>query len=317
MMTQTVTAPRLDPAKFRDPDVTADGSQRAQVQLVQLETLWFNTGTICNLECANCYIESSPRNDRLAYLSATAVAVFLDEIENEGLGTREIGFTGGEPFMNPEIVVMLEAALQRGFEVLVLTNGMRPMMKWSDELLQLRETYGDRLTLRVSVDHYTAQLHEQERGTRSWEPMIAGLRWLSAQDFHLSAAGRTQWGDDEADLRNGYRALFASHGIAIDATDPANLILFPEMDANADVPEITTACWSLLGQSPDDIMCASSRMVVQRRNDSAPVVLSCTLLPYDEGFEMGRTLSAASTAVKLNHPHCATFCVLGHASCSS
>jgi hypothetical protein len=57
---------RLDPAKFRDPAVTAKGETRATVALRALETLWFNTGTLCNLTCRNCYIESSPRNDRLA-----------------------------------------------------------------------------------------------------------------------------------------------------------------------------------------------------------------------------------------------------------
>ena len=59
-------APRLDPAKFRDPFTTAKGETRATVALRSLDTLWFNTGTLCNLTCANCYIESSPRNDRLA-----------------------------------------------------------------------------------------------------------------------------------------------------------------------------------------------------------------------------------------------------------
>jgi hypothetical protein len=58
----------LDPAKFRDPFVTATGEPRAQVALQRLETLWLNTGTLCNLACATCYIESSPTNDALVYL---------------------------------------------------------------------------------------------------------------------------------------------------------------------------------------------------------------------------------------------------------
>ena len=104
--------------------------------------------------------------------------------------------------------------------------------------------------------------------------------------------------------------------INIDAQDPIQLVLFPEMDETVDVPEITTQCWEILGISPDDIMCASSRMVVKRKGAQRPVVLSCTLLPYDPEFEMGETLAEASRNVKLNHPHCAKFCVLGGASCS-
>ena len=59
----------LDGAKFRDPAVTAKGETRARVALGGLKTLWFNTGTLCNITCAHCYIESSPTNDRLAYLT--------------------------------------------------------------------------------------------------------------------------------------------------------------------------------------------------------------------------------------------------------
>ena len=316
-MTQAQAPPRLDPRKFQDPDVTADGEERARVALTRLETLWFNTGTLCNLECANCYIESSPRNDRLVYLTAAEVAAYLDEIERDRLSTREIGFTGGEPFMNPEMLGMLEDVLERGFESLVLTNAMRPMMKCADGLLRLREVHGDQLTIRVSIDHYDPELHEEERGERSWTPMIEGLRWLSDCGFRLTAAGRTLWGDEESELRAGFVRLFADLGVRIDAIDPSQLVLFPEMDPSVDVPEITTGCWDLLGQSPDDIMCASSRMVVKRKGADSPVVLSCTLLSYDAAFEMGRTLAEAWSPVKLNHPHCAQFCVLGGASCSA
>src|SRR5918912_1262126 len=108
---------RLDPRKFRDPAVTAKGEARARVALDKLDTLWINTGTLCNLACANCYIESSPRNDRLAYVTAGEVAAYLDEIERDALGTTLIGFTGGEPFMNRELPAMIEDALARGFRV--------------------------------------------------------------------------------------------------------------------------------------------------------------------------------------------------------
>ena len=63
----------LYPEKFRDPDVTADGSKRAAVGLDRLETLWFNTGSLGNLTCTKCYNESSPRNDGLVYITAAEV----------------------------------------------------------------------------------------------------------------------------------------------------------------------------------------------------------------------------------------------------
>ena len=77
----------MDPRKFQDPFITAGGERRAHVALRALETLWFNTGTLCNLTCGHCYIESSPKNDRLVYLTAAEVAEYLDEIGISGLPT--------------------------------------------------------------------------------------------------------------------------------------------------------------------------------------------------------------------------------------
>ena len=303
-------------ARFADPAITADGARRAAVALGRLRTLWLNTGTLCNLACANCYIESSPRNDRLAYLSRAEVRSYLDEIATLRLGTEEIGFTGGEPFMNPDLLGMLSDSLDAGCRTLVLTNAMRPMMKCADALLALRRRHGDRLVLRVSLDHYRPELHERERGQRSWAPALQGLRWLSCQGFALRVAGR-RWGDEEQALRDGYAALFAAEGIAVDAQSPAELVLFPEMDLAAQTPEITTDCWELLGVSPADVMCASSRMVVKHRGAQAPHVVSCTLLPYEQGFALGPRLADALGPVALNHPHCSRFCVLGGGNCSS
>ncbi|HEX6979568.1 MAG TPA: radical SAM protein [Alphaproteobacteria bacterium] len=317
-MTVSALAPRsrLDPRKFRDPNVTAKGERRAAVAFRGLRTLWFNTGTLCNLACRNCYIESTPTNDRLVYLSAAEVRDYLDEIAREGLPTQEIGFTGGEPFMNPDLPAMLEDCLSRGFRVLVLTNAMKPMMKRRDALLALNVRHRDRLVIRVSIDHYTRDLHELERGPRAWAPMFEGLMWLARNGFNIHIAGRTFSGQPEAEIRKGFARLFAEHGIPVDAFDPVRLVLFPEMDANADVPEITEACWGILGVSPDAMMCASSRMVVKRKGAARPVVVACTLLPYEAPFELGNTLAEAAVEVKLNHPHCAKFCVLGGGACS-
>lgn len=311
-----VTAKALDPRKFQDPDWTAKGEPRASVALAALTTLWFNTGTLCNLTCRNCYIESSPTNDRLAYLTREDVLPYLEEIGRERLPTTEIAFTGGEPFMNPEIIVLLEETLERGFRALVLTNALRPMMKLAEPLLRLRKRFGGRLVIRVSLDHYTPALHELERGKNSWKPAIAGLRWLAHNGFAPRVAGRTLWGEPIAELRQGYRQLFAELGVAIDADDPNALVLFPEMDASLDVPEVTASCWKLLNVDPATMMCASSRMIVKRKGEGRPVVMPCTLIPYDDRFVMGHSLVEAVGAVKLNHPHCSRFCVLGGGSCS-
>ena len=313
--------------KFNNPLLTAKGEERAEVRLESLDTLWINTGTLCNITCKNCYIDSSPKNDDLVYFPLAELVKLLDEIAIMKTGTREIGFTGGEPFMNPQMPKMMRLALERGFEVLVLTNAMQPMQrkKTRAELIALKDEFGDRLTLRISLDHYTRQLHERERGAGSWDITVEGIDWLAGNGFSIAIAGRTCWGEDELSERVGYEKLMQEKHWPIDCSNPAQLSLFPEMDLQVEVPEITTACWEILGKHPSDVMCATSRMVVLRKGRERPAILPCTLIAYDEKFEMGDCLADAMKkdggnfsrgAVKLNHPHCSKFCVLGGGSCS-
>ncbi len=309
----------LDPAKFRDPDWTAKGERRASVAFEGLKTLWFMTGSLCNIECVNCYIDSSPRADHFVYLTPEDIAPYLDEIAALGYGTVEIGFTGGEPFLNPHMIRLAEMALERGHNVLILTNAMRPMMRPRVQagLLDLQVRFGGQMTIRVSLDHYEQAPHDAIRGPGSFASALVGLDWLSAHGFVLNLAGRTVWNEDEPTSRAGYAALINDHNWRIDPQSTKQLVLFPEMDDKVDVPEITTACWEILGRSPSEIMCSNARMVVRRKGADRACVLACTLLWDDAQFELGPTLAGARAPVKLNHPHCAKFCVLGGASCSA
>ncbi|PRY21447.1 4Fe-4S single cluster protein [Aliiruegeria haliotis] len=305
--------------KFIDPELTADGSPRARVALTDPQTLWFNTGTLCNIECRNCYIESSPTNDALVYLTADEVSAYLDQLEARRWQVREIGFTGGEPFMNTEMVEMARRSLARGYDVLILTNAMLPMMRprVRDGLRALQAEYGAKLTLRISVDHWSERLHDVERGRGSFAHTLRGMRWLRDVGIRMAVAGRSVWGESEEDARAGYARLYAENDFDIDAQDPGMTVIFPEMDDTSEVPEITTACWDILGKSPRSVMCATSRMVVKHKGAATPSVAACTLLPYDSAFDLGKTLADAERDVALNHPHCAKFCVLGGASCSA
>jgi len=312
-----IIIPALDPGKFTHPDRTAKGEQRAVVALTQLHTLWFNTGSLCNITCKNCYMDSSPTNDSLAYITAGEVDVYLDEIAAAGWPVEEIAFTGGEPFMNRNLLAMLESSLSRGFRVLVLSNAMKPLLNKRPALLDLHERHGNALTIRVSIDHHTPEHHEEVRGEDTWAPMMQGLKWLSQNGFQVAVAGRTMWNEETDTARKGYADLFRKEGIPVQADNPAELVLFPEMDETQDVPEITVHCWDILGVNPESMMCSTSRMVIKRKGAKSPVVTPCTLLPYDSQFELGERLSDSIKAVKLNHPHCARFCVLGGASCSA
>ncbi|MEM9180349.1 MAG: radical SAM protein, partial [Pseudomonadota bacterium] len=289
------------------------------VAYAQTRTLWFNTGTLCNIQCVNCYIESSPTNDQLVYLTVADVEPFLNELDAAGETEIEIGFTGGEPFMAPEMLDILRLVLSRGHSVLMLTNAMQPMMRprIKGGLMQLKDDFEDRLIMRVSMDHFSPELHDEERGAGSFDLALKGLRWLSENGFKLALAGRTIWNEAEQVARDGYAALIASEKLAIDPDNAKELVLFPEMRPDGDPPEITTACWGILNKDPRDLMCASQRMVVKRKGAEKAAVVACTLLPYDPRFELGETLQEARQSVALNHSYCASFCVLGGGSCSA
>ena len=299
--------------KFKDPITTADGSTRAFIEAKKIKTLWFNTGTLCNIECKNCYIESSPKNDRLVYITFEEVKLFIDEAIDKNLGTKEIGFTGGEPFMNKDVLKMIEYSLSKNFKVLVLSNAMKPMLNRKEDLLKINH---QDLTIRVSIDHYQKEKHEEIRGKNTFNVMMEGLKWLNQNNFNYALATRLLWGEQEDQLRDNFNLFIDKYNLKLDAKSKEQLVTFAEMDEKVDTPEITTACWKLLGKNPDDIMCSSSRMVVKKKTSPKPSVIACTLLPYDDEFDLGQNLTDSLKKIYLNHKHCSKFCVLGESSCS-
>jgi MoaA/NifB/PqqE/SkfB family radical SAM enzyme len=306
-----------DQEKFLDPYITNDGKERAWVELERLETLWINTGTLCNLSCPHCYIESSPKNDQLSFFKASDLKKYIVDIKKLNLKTKCISFTGGEPFINPEIREMIELTLSEGFECLVLTNATHIIKRHYDFLKSWCQKYGASFKLRVSLDHFQETFHDLERGKGMFQQTIDNLKELSQLGVHLSIAGRSLFSETPDEALEGYLDLIKKESIFL-GEDPGNrIVIFPEMSLENDVPEITTECWDILNKDPREMMCSHERMVVKRKGESGPKVLPCTLLAYDQQFELGESLESSFKKVSLNHPFCAQFCVLGGASCSS
>jgi len=299
--------------KFNNLKLTADGKARAFIEAQDLKTLWFNTGTLCNLTCKNCYIESSPTNDRLSYLSFAEYLKVMHEVKQERFNLSEIGFTGGEPFLNKDFSKMLTHAVKQDLDVLVLTNAMKPMLNKKTEILMIDR---DRLTFRVSIDHVDQMKHEEIRGPNSYQPMMEGLRWLRDNGFKISLATRLMWGESEEETRKAFTQFILKNQLPIDAYSMKDLVTFTEMDVKKDTPEITTECWTILNKNPKTVMCSSSRMIVKKKGNKKLSVIACTLLPYDEAFDLGSSLKSSMQRIYLNHPHCSKFCVLGGSSCS-
>lgn len=300
--------------KFSTKQITANGYNRAFVNFTRLKTLWFNTGTLCNLSCKGCYIESSPTNNNLLYLNIKDVKNYIDQMALNEIFCDTIGITGGEPFMNRDIIEILDLCIKSKYSILVLTNAMQPMLNKIKDLKRFSDY--NRLTFRVSLDHYNKNGHESIRGKNTWDKALEGIHWLINNNFKINIASRII-NKNENMMRVGFAKLFKDKNFKIDAYNKSALVLFPEMDLESDTPEITTECWGILNSNPKNLMCSDSRMIIKKREEVKTSIVSCTLIPYEKDFSYGNNLKDSFKKVYLNHPYCSKFCVLGGASCSN
>src|SRR5438128_5882305 len=136
------------------------------VPLAHLDELWFQVGgTLCNLECRHCFISCSPTNHAFGFLDLETVRRYLDE--SVRLGVKEYYFTGGEPFLNRDMVAILELTLRYG-PATVLTNGTILKDEWLARLRHAEDTSIYSLEFRVSIDGFIAEDNDLLRGAGSF-----------------------------------------------------------------------------------------------------------------------------------------------------
>src|SRR5438128_1351967 len=124
------------------------------VELAHLDELWFQVGgTTCNLQCRHCFISCSPHNHDFGFLDLASVRRIL--AESVALGVKEYYFTGGEPFLNRDLVAILECSLRYG-PATVLTNGTVLQDAWLTRLRAADDASPYSLEFRVSIDGFTA-----------------------------------------------------------------------------------------------------------------------------------------------------------------
>ncbi|HEV8129358.1 MAG TPA: radical SAM protein, partial [Candidatus Eisenbacteria bacterium] len=120
------------------------------VPCLGLDTVWFQVaGTLCNLTCRHCFISCSPTNHSHELMSRAQVRRYLDE--GESLGVNDTYFTGGEPFLNREMVEILEDALRIGPST-VLTNATLITRDRALALAAIERQSRYSLEVRVSLD---------------------------------------------------------------------------------------------------------------------------------------------------------------------
>ncbi len=220
------------------------------------ERLWLYTNFDCNLRCHYCCVRSSPTSPRRA-LDLELVRRLVAQARP--LGLKELFVTGGEPFLLADIVPILRACTD-GAPTTVLTNGM---LLHGGRLAALRTLPRDRLTLQISLDSPSPELHDRHRGTGTWQRAWAGIETARHAGFRVRLAA-TVASDEDADRfeefldRNAIAPAdrvirrialrgFAAEGIALSRAD-----LVPEMTVTA-----RGVYWHPVGADDDDFLVTS------------------------------------------------------------
>ena len=277
-----------------------------RVELRSLDTLWFQVaGTVCNLACSHCFVSSSPTNHTHEYLSLAEIETHLEEAA--GLGVREYYFTGGEPFLNPEMEAILERTLEYG-PATVLTNGLLLDPARCRRLREVARTSDYSLDFRVSMDGYDAASNDPIRGEGTFERILEGIRNLTRAGLN-PVITVTEVYDENASAAGKERFFQLLRDLGIDKPRLKVLPLF-RIGAEA---ERTGAyeSWQMLRSSDapegswDHLQCSSCRMVTDQG------VWVCPILVNEPAGKMGERLADTLDPFDLTHPACWTCHVYG------
>ncbi len=276
------------------------------VALGSLDTLWFQVaGTVCNLACTHCFVSSSPTNHTHESMTLAEIVPYLEE--GARLGVREYYFTGGEPFLNPEMEAILEATLAFG-PATVLTNGLLLDPVRCERLARLAAASDYSLDLRVSLDGYDAESNDPIRGAGTFERILKGVRNLYRAGVNPVITVTEVHGDNgsrEGRLR--FFRLLSELGIA-----KPRLKVLPVFRIGAEAGRGGAyESWQRLrrGDAPDDgwshLQCSACRMVTDQG------VWVCPILVNEPAGKMGETLADTLGPYPLAHPACWTCHVYG------
>ena len=279
------------------------------VPMQSLDTLWFQVaGTVCNIACTHCFISCSPKNHSHEMMTLQEILPRLEEAQR--LGVKEYYFTGGEPFMNRDMLPILEATLRQG-PASVLTNGMLLRKETCRELRRLFDESEYSLDLRVSLDGFDRQSHDAIRGAGVWDRVMAGLNNLAevGLDPVLTVTEAAE-GVGSSEGRTRFLELIRSFGFAKPRLKVLALFHIGAEETRTraydDWERLTT---SMLGETEAaKLQCSSCRMITSKG------VYVCPILIESEEARMGDTLADTLRPFPLKYGACHT-CWVDGVSC--
>jgi AdoMet-dependent heme synthase len=277
-----------------------------EVPMLALDTLWFQVaGTICNIECTHCFISCSPTNHSHEMLTLADVVVRLAEARR--LGVRDYYFTGGEPFMNRDMIAILTATLKQG-PATVLTNGMLLRPELCRRLRDLFEGSEYSLDLRVSLDGFDAESHDAIRGKGVWNRVMTGLANLAEVGLNpVITVTEAAEGVGSAEGRARFLELIRGFGFSRPRLKVLALFRIGAEELRSHGYEEWERL-SMDGLTPAEaevLQCSSSRMVTSRG------VYVCPILIDEPAARMGEVIAETLRPFPLRYGACHTCWVSG------
>jgi AdoMet-dependent heme synthase len=277
-----------------------------RVALRTLDTLWFQVGgTVCNLACTHCFVSCSPTNHTHEMMSLDEVRRHLGEAA--ALGAREYYFTGGEPFLNPDMEAILAETLEVG-PATVLTNGLLLDPERCARLKDLADRSDYSLDLRVSIDGWDAATNDPIRGAGTFDRILAGVLHLAQAGLNPVVTVTAVWEEAGSDAgKERFFALLRSLGI-----ERPRLKVLPVFQIGAEAERAGAyESWQrlragdALEEGWDHLQCSSCRMVTDQG------IWVCPILVNEPAGKMGETLADSLGPFSLEHPACWTCHVYG------
>jgi AdoMet-dependent heme synthase len=276
-----------------------------EIQLSHLDNLWFQvTGTLCNIACTHCFNNSGPNVRTFGFLTIEQVSTELEAAARQGV--KEVFFTGGEPFLHPQLVEMLDRAL-RVAPATVLTNGLLINERAADRLAEIERRARYSLEIRVSLDGYTEEMNDSIRGRGVFRQALVATAQLSRRGLlPLVTVVRTWSDEEEQEVLAGFVRTLREAGY-----HRPRLKILPALPLGRELERSGSRLASdgdgllstemLEGFDRDLLMCSNSRIVTDRG------VWVCPLLIEMPDARLGSTLESAASGYELRH-HACTSC---------
>jgi len=281
------------------------------IRLSALDHLWFQvSGTVCNLTCHHCFISCSPRNHTFEFLSVNEVREHL--LASLRWGVKEYYFTGGEPFLNPGLVPMLEETLRYG-PATVLTNATVLKQEWLERLRAAQDSSRYSLEFRVSIDGFSAETNDPIRGEGTFDRALEGFATLVEFGFlPIITAARTWPIEEDAVVLDAFARQLREIGC-----DRPRLKILPTLQLGAEEhrtrgyePLERVTHEMLVEYDVSQLICDHSRIVTNRGVHVCPILIEAP------DSLMGETLDEARGDFPLAHGPCFT-CYQFGAICSN